>query len=228
MKTKFIYINLLILIFIGSNHCLLGQPLSKGNIKTIINGRTWVPKTSIALGEQFFLERLDLKGSLLFKGTQFDNIIFAYDILTEEIITAIETSDKTKRNIIINPCFLEGFSVADTPYEFNFLRGDLLHPKLNPDNYYQFVKFPNLRYVIKRKKYKVLKSDQSGKFKYAVANSLFLIKNNELIPLSRKGDILKIFPHKKKEMKRFIRSNKLKIGAKTPMDAVVLLSKFDL
>ncbi len=228
MRTKFLYTNLLILIFLGLNHCLSGQPLLKDNLKTIINGKLWVPKTSVALGEQFFLERMDLKGSFLYKGTQFNNIEFAYNISTEEITTAIETLDKTKRNIVVNQYFLEGFNVTNPPYEFSFLRGDLVHSELNPNNYYQIVKFPSALYVVKRKKHKVLKSNQSREFKYVLANSLFLVKEDKLYSVTSKRDILKLYPQQKKEMKFFIRSNKLKIGAKTPMDAVVLLSQFDL
>jgi hypothetical protein len=228
MKTKLLYTNLLILIFIGLNHCVSGQPLLKDNLQTLINGKTWVPQTSVALGEQFFLEKMNLKGSFLFKGIQFDNIQFSYDISTETIITAIETQDKTKRNIIVNPLFLEGFSVIDASHNFNFLRGDLIHPKLEQYSYYQIVKFQNIQYVIRRQKHKILKSDSSKKFKYVIANSLFIIKDNELIPIHNKIDILKIYTQEKKEIKRFIRNNKLKISSKKPMDVVVLLSKFNL
>lgn len=228
MKTKLFLTNLIILIFLGFSPEISGQALSKGNLKTIINGKTWVPKTSIASGEQFFLERMDLKGSFLFKGIRFNDIQFSYDISTEKIITAIETLDKTKRNIIVNPFFLEGFTITESPYEFDFLRGDLVHPKLDPNSYYQVVKFHNIQYVVRRKKHKILKSDSSGKFKYVIANSLFIIKNTELITINNKSDILKLYPLRKKEMKRFIRSNDLKIKTKNPMDAVVLLTKFDL
>jgi hypothetical protein len=228
MKTKFLYINLIILFSLGLCNKLSGQPLSNNNIKTIINGKIWVPKTSISLGQQFFLDKMDLKGGFLFKGRQFENIKFAYDISNEEIITAIETQDNTKRDIVVNPHFLEGFSVTEKAYEFNFLRGDLIHPKLNPQAYYQIVKFHKLQYIVKRRKHRILKSDQSRKFKYVLANRLFIVKDQKLISISSKNDLLRIFPNKKKEMKRFIRGNKLKIGTKTPMDAVVLLSQFDI
>jgi len=228
MKTKLLFANFLILILIGFNPDVSGQPKAETNIKTIINGKAWIPKTSVSLGKQFFLDRLDLKGSFLYKGIRFNNIEFAYDISTERIITAIETLDKTMRNIIVNPYFLEGFSVDDGSHEFNFLRGALLHKKLDSLAYYQVVESHSLRYVIKRRKYKTLKSNESREFRYIKSNSLYLIKENQLIHVNSKKDILKFFPSKKKEMKRFLRSNKLKIGTKTPMDAVVLLLKFDL
>lgn len=228
MKTKLITTTFFILIFLGLNHCLLGQPLSKSDLKTIINGKTWVPQTSVALGDQFFLEKMNLTGSLLFKGTRFDNIQFSYDISTEKLITAIKTQDKTMRNIIVNPFFLEGFSLTDTFQEFDFLRGDLIHPELNPYTYYQIVRFQNIQYIIKRKKHRILRSDSSKKFKYVTANNLFIVKNNELITVNNKVDIFKIYSKYKKEMKRFIRTNKLKISPKKPMDMVILLSKFDL
>lgn len=228
MKLKLLFTNLFILFIFGFNFNISGQPLSKGNLKTIINGKIWVPKTSITHSKQFFLEKMDLKGSLQFKGVQFDHIEFAYDISTEKVITAIETNDKTKRNIVVNPYFLEGFSVLDSSIEFNFIRGDFLHSKLDSIGYYQVVQFPNIQYIIKRRKHKTLKLDHSRKFEYRIDNDLFILKNKELITVKSKNDILDFFPHKKKEMRRFIRSNRLKIGTKTPMDAIILLSIFDL
>jgi len=228
MKTRLLFTNILILILLGFGPDISGQPKAETNIKTVINGKAWIPKTAVALGEQFFLDRLDLKGSFQYKGIQFDNIEFAYDLSTERIIMAVETLSKTMRNIVVNPYFLEGFSVDDGTYDFDFLRGALLHKKLDSLAYYQVVESHSLRYVIKRKKYKVLKSNESREYRYIKSNSLYLIKDNQLIHVNSKKDILKFFPQKKKEMKRFIRSNKLKIGTKTPMDAVVLLLKFDL
>jgi len=204
------------------------QPLSKANLKTLINGKTWVPKTSIALKDQFFLKEMDLNGRLIFKGNQFDNVQFTYDLSTEEIITRIETIDKTKRNIIVNANFLEGFSINDNQFKFDFIRGDLLHTKLDSNNYYQVVKFKNLKYVIKRKMKKILKSHNSKKFKYTPENKVYIISGNEIISIKTKNDILHFFPLEKKKMKQYIRTHKLKIGTKTPMDAIVLLSKFDL
>jgi len=228
MKTKLFLTNLIILIFLGFSSDTSGQPLLKGNTKTIINGKIWIPQTSVSLGEQFFKEKMDLNGSFLYKGIQFDHITFAYDISNEKVITAIETMDKTNRNIIVNPYFLEGFKVKTPTYEFDFLRGDFIHPNLNQETYYQFVKFQDLQYIIKRKKHKILRSDQSKKFKYVMANSLYIVKNEKLINVNGKSDILRLFPDNKKEMKRFIRTNKLKIGTKTPMDAVAVLSQFNL
>ncbi|MCZ4695689.1 hypothetical protein DWB61_12960 [Ancylomarina euxinus] len=228
MKHKLLFTSVLILFFLGFNVYSSGQPLSKGNLKTIINGKIWVPKTSLTQGKQFFLERMDLKGSIQFKGVQFDHIEFAYDISTEEVITAIETNDKTKRNIVINPYLLEGFSVMDSSVKYNFVRGDFLHFKLDSSGYYQVVRFPNIQYIIKRRKHKKLKLDHSQKFEYITHNELFILKNNELITVKSKSDILNLFPNKKKEMKRFIRNNRLKIGTKKPMDAIALLTIFDL
>jgi len=228
MKTKLIVTNLFLLILLGFNLKTSGQPLSKNDITTIINGKVWAPKASISSGEQLFLEKLNLKGSLLFKGIQFDNLEFSYDISTEEIITPVEMFDKTKKIIIVNPCFLEGFRILDSSNEYEFLRGDLLHPELSTREYYQFVQFNALKYIIKRKKIKNLKSDPSVKSQYLNSNSLFIIKDDELLTINSKSDILKIFAHQKKEVKRFIRNKKLKISPRNPMDATVLLSHFDL
>lgn len=228
MKSNFILTSLLILCFIGVSPEIFGQPKSKSNIQTIVNGKVWVPTASVSLGKQFFLEKMNLNGSLLYEGLQFNNIEFSYDLSKELVITTIETESKTKRNIIINPYFLEGFNVNDHSSNFEFLRGNLLHKKLDPLSYYQVVGSRNLQYVIKRKKHRKLKSNSSETFKYVSINSLYIIKEGELIPIKGKKDIINLFPYQKKEMRKYLRNSKLKIRTKTPMDAVPLLLKFDL
>jgi len=227
MKTKLLIISILILSKLGCSPNLYGQPTPRTNINMIKNGKVWVPNTSISEAKQFFLERMDLKGKFLYKGIQYDNIEFAYDLSSQTIITSIETEYKTKRYIVVNPYFLDGFSIDDSSIKYEFLKGKLIHEKLAPNDYYQIVKFNNTQYVINRKKHKTLKSDGSKNFKYTINNDLYLIKDDKLVLVNRKNDILEIFPSKKKEIKRFIRNNKLKIRAKTPMDVIVLLSKFD-
>ncbi|MDE5422278.1 hypothetical protein L3073_08655 [Ancylomarina sp. DW003] len=227
MKSNLLLTSALIIITLGFNSKASGQPTSKKNIKTIINGKVWIPKVSVSHGDQFFLNKMNLKGDFLFDGHQYQNIEFTYDLSKDIIITRIETEDKTKRSIVVNPYLLEGFSVHGTLNQYNFLRGGLIHKKLDPLRYYQAVEFKNLKYVVKRTKYPVFTADASRKYKYVSRNHLYLISDNNLFTIKKKKDIIRFFPNKKKEIKRFIRKNKLTISSKTPMDAVVLLSKFD-
>lgn len=228
MKSNFLLTNLIILLFIVVSPDISGQPKSKTDIQTIVNGRVWVPTTSVSLGEQFFLEKMNLNGSLLYEGIQFNNVDFSYDLAEEIVITTIETETKTKRNIIINPYCLEGFNVNNHSSNFKFVRGDLLHKNLDSLRYYQVINSRNFQYLIMRKKHRKLKSNNSNTYKYVSINSLYIIKEGDLIPINGKKDILNLFPHQKKEMRKYISSSKLKIRTKTPMDAVPLLLKFDL
>jgi len=193
-----------------------------------VNGRVWVPTVSVSSGEQFFLEKMNLKGSFFYEGLQFNNVKFSYDLAEEIVITTIETETQTKRNIIINPYCLEGFNVNDHTSNFKFIRGDLLHKNLDSLTYYQVVESRNLQYLIKRKKHRKLKSNNSNTYKYVSINSLYIIKEGELVPIKGKKDILDLFPYQKKEMRKYLRGSNLKVRTKTPLDVVPLLLKFDL
>jgi len=228
MKSKIILSSLLILSFLGVSPEIFGQPKSKRNIQTLVNGKVWSPTVSVSPGKQFFLEKMNLNGSILYDGLQFNNIIFSYDLSKELIITTIETEAKNQRHIIINPYYLEGFIVNDHSLNFEFLRGNILHKKLDSLSYYQVVSSRNLQYVIRRKKHRKLSTDNSKTYRYVSINSLYIIKRGELIPINGKKDILNLFPYQKKEMRKYLRNSKLKIRKKTPLDAVPLLLKFDL
>lgn len=227
MKSNLFFASILILGSLGFNPEVSGQAISKKHIQTIVNGKVWVPKVSVSHGDQFFLNKMNIKGDFLYDGTQFNNIEFSYDLSKDIIITNIKTKDKTKRNIVVNPYWLEGFSVYDSSKKYDFLRGGLLHKKLDSLDYYQLVEFKSLKYIVKRTKYPVFTADVSRKYKYVSKNSLYVLKGTELITIKKKNDLIYFFPNQKKEMKRFIRKNKLKISSKTPMDASLLLSKFD-
>lgn len=232
MKSQSLFAILLILSLLIFNQETSGQPKPANNIKILINGRAWIPENSISLGEQYFGERMNLKGSFLYDGQRFENVEFSYDLSREIIITSIETEEKHKRSIIVNSSFLEGFNVNSSPNKFEFLRGGLIHNELDSLGYYQVVKSQNLLLVIKRKYRKKLIQDPINKFNYSTKyinqNSIYIVKEGDLITVRSKKDILELFPDQKKEMKRFIRNNKLKIRASRPMDAIQLFQKNDL
>lgn len=228
MKSKFLTSSFLTLLLSGFSLITFCQPKLSTAPETIINGKLWIPSYSISAGQQLFLKDLELNGSLQFRGQQFKNIKFFYDISREEIITSIISESNTMCNIVLNPDFLEGFTVIKNQQIYNFLRGDFIHEDLTPTNYYQFFKSASITYIIKHKSLRVLNSTSgSRKFNYIDNTKLYAIKNNELSSISNKMDLLSYFPQMKKEMKQYLRSNKLRISNLTPFDAIQLLLKFD-
>ena len=228
MKSKLHFAVLVILSLLTFNQESYCQPKPNTNVKNIINGRLWVPTANATNKKQFLLEKRNLEGSLLYNGVRFNNINFTYDLSEDIVITGVNTDDYDNKVIIVNPYLLEGFSVDNSPYKLEFLRGGLIHNGLDSLGYYQTIKSNSLVFIIKRKTNKIFTPNLSEQFKYIHYNSLYLIKESELISIRDKKDILNLFPNQKKEMKRFIRDNKLKIKTRTPMDIVRLLNEFDL
>jgi len=228
MKLKLLFIILSALCLFISSRKSYSQPKSNTYIKNIINGRLWEPTVNATDKKQFLLEKRNLKGSLLYDGVQFNNIKFTYDLSKNIVVTGVNTVDNDNKVIIVNPYFLEGFSVDNSPNKLEFLRGGLIHKGLDSLAYYQTIKLKNLTYIVKRKINKIFTPNLSAQFKYIHYNNLYLIKESELISIRDKKDILNLYPNQKKEMKRFIRSKNLKIRPKTPMDIVQLLHEFDL
>lgn len=219
------FLCILLAVFCSS---LSAQNQFSNNSESITNGKLWVPSYSVAEGEQLFLSQLELTGHIKFQGKEFKNQKFFYDIVNDEIISAILTENNTKRNIVLNPYFLEGFTVFEKGQNYQFLRGDFIHDELEPDAYYQIFISAKLSYVVKYEKTRMLNSkNASKKFKYIDNSRMYIISNQQISSIKKTKDILKFFPQQRKEIKRFIRSQKLKINKHTPLDALPLLTKFD-
>ncbi|MDQ1772628.1 hypothetical protein GQR60_19650 [Labilibaculum sp. A4] len=228
MKTKSLSLITFILLLAGFCPNTFGQPKLSTNPETIINGKIWIPTFSVAQGKQFFLKKLELNGSFKFNGQNFNNLKFFYDLSKEEIITPIQTENNTTCNIVVNPFFLEEFTVLDNQTIYHFKRGDLIHKKLSPANYYQVFTASKITYVIKRTQLRVLSSKTgSEKFNYIDDTNMYAIYKKELSTIKSKADLIKFFPSQKKEIKQFVRFSKLKINRHNPLDAIPLLIKFD-
>ena len=228
MKIKLLKLFPLILVLVSFYSSTFGQPQLSSNPETIINGRIWVPSHSIAQADQFLFGKLELNGSIKFKGQQFNNLKFFYDISKELIITSIETENNTKRNIVINPSYLEEFNVKHKNLFYQFKRGDLIHEELNSTHFYQVFSNFSITYIVKYLKVRNLNSKiGSSTFNYFNNNQLYVVHKGVLSSINNKNDIIKLFPLQKKETKKFIRAKKLKINKNTPLDAIPFLIKFD-
>jgi len=79
--------------------------------------------------------------------------IMESDLSENIIITDVNTDDYDNRVTIVNPHYLEGFSVDNFPYKLEFLRGGLIHKGLDSLGYHQTIKtscFHNQKKEMKR------------------------------------------------------------------------------
>jgi hypothetical protein len=207
---------------------LHAQVLFSNNSENIINGKVWIPTYSVAQGEQLFLSQLELTGNLTFQGKEFKDQKFFYDIVNDEIISTIQTENNTKRKIVLNAYFLDGFTVFEKGQTYQFLRGDFIHDDLQAAAYYQIFIGAKLSYLVKYSKTRMLNSkNESKKFKYVDNSRMYILNNQQLSPIKKTKDLFAFFPQQKKEIKQFIRSKKLKINKHSPLDALPLLTQFD-
>ncbi|BAX80343.1 hypothetical protein [Labilibaculum antarcticum] len=228
MKTKLLNLLTLILLLAGICPNTFGQPKLSTDSENIINGKIWIPNYSIAQAEQFFLKKLELNGSMVFKGQTYTNLNFFYDISIDQIITPIQTENNTTCNIVVNPYLLEGFTVFDNNINYHFKRGDLIHEELSPTSYYQVFTSSKITYVVKYNQLRILDSKNGSKhFNYIDDTSMYSIYEGKLNSVRNKNDIISFFPSKKKEMNQYLRLKRLKINRHKPLDAIFLLIKFD-
>ncbi|WP_320017592.1 hypothetical protein [Labilibaculum manganireducens] len=228
MKSKLLNLLTPILLIVAFCSNTFGQPKLSSDKENIINGKIWIPTHLVAQAEQFFLKKLELNGSMVFKGLTYTNLKFFYDLSKEEIITPIQTENNTTCNIVVNPNLLEEFIVFDSNKNYHFKRGDLIHEELSPTIYYQVFESSTITYAIKYTQLRILDSRSGSRhFNYIDNTNMYSIYEGKLNSVKNKNDIINFFPSKKKEMNQYLRSNRLKINKHKPLDAIPLLIKFD-
>jgi hypothetical protein len=228
MRTFSLIISFCVVIILINTKVSYAQPKFKSDPETIINGKLWIPSHTVSLGDQFFLDKLKLNGSIIFDKTEFKNIELFYDISTDELITPISTENKTKCNIVLNKELLNGFTLVNNHQHYKFKKGTLIHKNLAPNEYYQIYKSNTKTYLIKHRKIRSLNSNSgSDSFKYINENKMYIISNNTIIDIRNKRSLLSLFKRQKKELKQYIRINKLKITKHSPWDVIPILNHFD-
>ena len=219
----------LLTIFLFTNiHALLGQPITEENPIHLINGKLWISKDKNYVGTPLFLDQVELKGSVKLKTMIYENVYLGYDLEQGEIITTVLMEDNNKRIIAINKHVLDEISIQSTHNEYNFIRGDLISPYLNPQTYYLKIPFKKNPLFVLCKKSKKLEH-KSGKLKYYQYNSIYQVRDSGVRKISSKGVLKKLLDLKnRKDVVKFIREHKLKIDAKHLDHILFLSTNFDL
>lgn len=192
------------------------------NKQLLLNGRIWRNQYSKTFGDQFFLANTFLKGSVAFNGQRFDNLDLLYDIANDELILRVESYPV----ILMNKEMVDSFSLVFRNRNYHiinagndtsgFLRG------------YVNVLYngPSTLYVKYTKKIQPMAVDGRYDLFYE-EHTVYLRKDKEIVPVTGKRQLLNLLEDKKKEIRYYLRSNKLRLMQKDPGTYIPALRHYD-
>jgi len=158
---------------------------------------------SFTNGHPFFKENKPGIGSVLYDGVLFENLSLQFDEVQEVLV-----ADSARRIQLVNER-IENFSL----YGNNFVRlvKDTLATAGTVKTGFYNILYDGPHSLFKREEKFVREEVSTGELQrfIEVHTFYYIKKDNAYLPVRAKKSILSIFPDKKKEIKQYIRKNKL-------------------
>lgn len=193
--------------------------------KSIVNGKEWIPENIHIQGHPYFSEQIWKKGVIFFDGEKYENVVFNYNIYRDELIIFYLNEEGVKF-FVLNKVLTERFEFIDSseakPYLF--VNINYLGLKDTINQFMQLIYDGETGLFISHKKHINISSAQEY---FMYKRKCYLKKENHLYLFRNKSSLLSLLPERKKQLKEYIRKNRLKIMLKNPSDIKKLLSYYD-
>lgn len=195
------------------------QDTLKGR-QLIFNGRVWMNRYTKVDGDQFFLTKEFTKGTVSVNGMKFRNVPLRYDIYNDEL-TAIN-----EKGLILqlNKEMVDSFSLPLSGADLKFIRTDSLKGVTG---------FVNVLYsgksslVVKyRKSIELMAVDRKIDRFYQVQKN-FILMDSTAHSFSGRMELFNVLGDKKKEVKQYIKKNRLQLNRKYPESFIPVIRYYD-
>lgn len=191
---------------------LLNGRLYHSNVKSSITGHSFLKD------EEFHL------CNLIYKGIEYKDILVKYDLYNQQILYFQQIDSKLPRFIILNTDYIEKFELYYNSETYIFSNKYSKLQGLDPSiRFYQILYEGDYKYLKGSSKFIEKFEVNQESDKYVEKELYYLIINNEPKLIKRKRDFILLFNDKKKEIRKFINKNHLKIKPSYQSDIIKLI-----
>lgn len=173
----------------------------------LVNGRIYVPMHSLAEGHPYFEVKNWILGDIYIKGNKYEQSQLKYDIELDEFILYIKDKQNRKNYIVLNHHYVDSIYLGKY-----FFVNTAVVSKIGPNiGYVEMVYNDDLMFIVKYKKdFKKQYSESKPHGEYTkTITSRYVVESGELIKLNTKKAFLNYFESSKKEIKRYMKKNKI-------------------
>ena len=177
----------------------------------VLNGWEYKDYHRLITGDQFFLTDEPVNGSVLYDGILYPDLQLRYDIVNDVVVIRHPSQEGYISDVQIPGDKISRFTIP----EHNFIRinSDSLSETNIPTGFYDQIYNGTVQVLVKRMKRLVESAGSSEIQKEFVYKERFYIyRNNEYHQIRGRRSFLKLFPERKKEIKRFLKKNNLRFN----------------
>jgi len=193
--------------------------------QSLYSGKVWKNMYRRINGDQFLFADYFLDGTVTANGRTYKNLKIKYDVFSDEILIPVDLEEIVQ----LNKEIIDSFSISyeNRVYRFEKIYVDSLK-KTNDFNGYFRVLY-NEKSALYLKYIKHISSNITDKSDgdFIQTNKVYIVKNNIVYPVLSKNDVLKALNTDKALLKKYLRSNKLKISKNNPESFIPLIKFFD-
>jgi hypothetical protein len=196
------------------------DPLKEDQI--LFNGKLWFNHYYHVRGDQFFLSKSYLPGSLTINGKFYKNIGIIYDIYNDEIIIKTNLGNLLQ----LNKEMVDSFTLFSGNIKNRFIniREDSL---LGVKGYVNVMYSGKSGLLVKYKKEIELQAVDDKYDLFFQTYKIYLVKDGIAHQINNKNDILNVLDEKKAQIKDFVKRNKIKVSKKDPQSFIPVIKYYD-
>lgn len=173
----------------------------------LVNGQIYSSERSLAKGSPYFGENEFSKGKVIIKGRKFDGVLLKYNLVDQRLLLRAAVESGRYVTILLNSNLVDAFTMDDQ----SFINADNYFDEADISGFYTLVYEGSFACLVNYEKtFRAVYDTQTPNGSFTEASvKYFLLDEGKTINISKKKVLLKHFPVMKKEVKSFIRKNKI-------------------
>jgi len=190
----------------------------------LFNGKIWVNLYQMTEGHQFLFSRDFLPGSVSMSGKAFTNpnLRFKLDLINDELLLSADMSTV----IQLNKEMVDFFTLESEGRTFRFVK--LEDDSINSLNgYYNVLYSGSTTLYVRYKKELRLRSSVGERDSFVQSHSIHLIKDGVAYRINSRAGLLRLMTDRKAQIRKLLRSEKIRISRNNPDSIVPLLEFYD-
>lgn len=178
---------------------------------SVFNGWEYKDYDRFIEGDQFFLTNEAVEGSVTYDGVTYPNLQIRYDIANDVVVLRHPSQSGYISDVQIPGNRISSFSILE--HDFIRIESDSITDTNLSSGFYDLIHDSEYKVLAKRIKSLVESAGISNVEKEFIYKERFYVfKDGEYYPIRGRRSFLKIFPERKKEIRRFMRRNNLRFS----------------
>ena len=173
----------------------------------LVNGQIYIPTRPRAKGSPYYGGKQFVEGSVQIRGRQFNGVLLRYNLEDQRIILRAAVESGKYVTILLNSNLIDHFTINGQ----HFINVDSYFKDTEISGFYTLVYEGSFTFLIKYEKtFRAVYDNQTPNGSYTEMKSdYFIFDENKLVMVTKKKALLYYFSPKKKEIKNFMRQQKI-------------------